>query len=176
MKKINLINLMMMAMMAIVCVTFAACGGDDDDDPGKDGATGVGVHRIDVQFSTTQASNLDCQCAFAAFIADGKTIDIYENGKIVSQGGSIGIEKSANYSGIRDISVSSDKGCVTMEANMVLMTNKLIPAAADVTVTFVAYVNGNRVKTQVATLPKGKKMMTVVFGSGRKENTDPVID
>lgn len=175
MEKINLKHFFLLAMMAMVAMTFSACGGDDDDDSGKDVGTGVGVHRIDVQFSTRQTSGLDCQCVFAAYRFDKKELDIYENGKKVSQDNVFGIENSAMFKGLQDISVNSSDGCVAMVASLTLMTDRLIPAAADVTVTFVAYVNGKRVKTQVATLPKGKTMMSVDFESGYNKTLSPVI-
>ena len=51
MKTKFLTNLLMMAALAMVAMTFTACGGDDEDDiPGGD--TSVGVHRVDIQFSS----------------------------------------------------------------------------------------------------------------------------
>ena len=65
--------------MAVTCVTFTACGGDDGDDNQSDGSTGIGVHRIDVQFSgnTTECNALNI---FYAIKADGSYASLYENG------------------------------------------------------------------------------------------------
>ena len=147
--------LAIMAMMT-VCM-FTACGGDDDSS--DSGASGIGVHRIDVQFSDN-AAGCEVITMFYGLKRDGSYAALYENGRPLP------LESSTHTwmtGDIRDISVQTEDGCGALEASITVMRPDGNAVFSDVTVTAVGYVNGKRIKTQVFTLPAGKYIMSGGF-------------
>lgn len=169
MKKNFFTALMMLAMVAMVSTTFTACGGDDDDNNGVD--TAIGVHRIDVQFNDN-VGGCDVASYFYGLKADASFANIYENGK------QLPLDESTHTwmtDEVRNISVTTEDGCVAIVGSITITSKTLKPIDHDVSVTIVGYVNGKRIKTQVFTLPAGKTGMSTVFSTSDTEQHEGAI-
>ncbi len=149
--------LAIMAMMT-VCM-FTACG--DDDDNGDSGASGIGVHRIDVQFSDN-AAGCETTAAFYGLKQDGSYAALYENGRSLTTDSFTHVWLTED---MRDISVQTEDGCGALAVSITVMGPDGNNVSSDVTVTVVGYVNNKRVKTQVFTLPAGKRVMAGGFST-----------
>ena len=116
MKKVNSTKYLMMAMTAAVCMTLTACGGDDkeDDIPGDGAATGIGVHRIDVQYSDN-AAGCRVMNIFYGVRKDGSMADLYENGVKLERDAMSGTWYTEE---LRDLSVQTEDGCGGMVARI----------------------------------------------------------
>lgn len=146
-------------MLAMVSIAFTACGGDDDEDNNQSSGTGIGVHRIDVQFSGNTA---ECNALniFYALKADGSYAGLYESGKALQMDATTQTWHNEEF---RPISIESEDGCGATAASINVTSKTMRPISSDLTVTVVGYVNGKRIKTQVFTLPAGHTTMTGVF-------------
>lgn len=160
-------TVMMAVMTAAVCMTLTACGGDDkeDDIPGGGAATGIGVHRIDVQYSDN-AAGCRVMNIFYGVRKDGSMADLYENGGKLERDAMSGTWYTEE---LRDLSVQTEDGCGGMVATLSISGPNGRTVTSDVTVTVVGYVNGKRIKTQVFTLPAGSYTMAAGFTTGDTE-------
>ena len=153
------------ALIAITCLSVFSCSVSKED-PVDDTGTGIGVHHIDVHFATDKKAGINTFCTFKATAPDGKTVQLYENRKKVSESAD---SKRWNVEDMRDLSVDSENGCSSMELNIQINGKDMVPLTSDVTVTIVGYVNNKRIKSQVETIPAGMKLMKIEFNTGHKE-------
>lgn len=158
---------LLLALVAMVTMTFTACGGDDkeDDIPVDAAGTGIGIHRIDVQYSDN-AAGCRVMNIFYGVRKDGSLGDLYENGKkleLDDQSHTWTTEEQ------RDLSIQTEDGCGGMVLTLGISGPNGKNVTSDVTVTVVGYVNGKRIKTQVFTLPAGSYTMAAVFATNDTE-------
>ena len=177
MKKKIFTSLFMMVALAMVTTTFTACGGDDDDDiPGGD--TSVGVHRVDIQFSSNASqynvSTYIYGMKASSSIGNVVTSNLYENGQQLPLDATTHLWECYET---RDISVKTESGCVGIVASVILMNQYgTASVSEDVTITCVGYVNDKRMYTKVYTLPAGKKTISIAFSTSDGGTSGYVID
>ena len=176
MKKNIFITLMMLVMVALTSVSFTACGGDDDDNNGVD--TAIGVHRVDIQFSSSAVHSSVGTYIYGLKAGSSMnnivTSNLYENGQQLPLDATTHIWECNT---VRDISVKTENGCVGIMASVVLMAQWGVSAMPeDITITCVGYVNDKRMYTKVYTLPAGKKTISISFSTSDGGTSGYVID
>lgn len=177
MKKNIIFSLLSIAALAMVTITFTACGGDDNDDI-TGGDTSVGVHRVDIQFSSSAVHSSVGTYIYGmkagSSMSNIITSNLYENGQQLPLDATTHLWEC---NAIRDISVKTESGCVGIMASVILMAKWGVSATPeDITITCVGYVNDKRMYTKVYTLPAGKKTISISFSTSEGGTSGYVID